>query len=255
MEKLWRLFCHVGNSLDLDDTLATFDRELRGLIEYASISIHLKENGLLTPAYMAGPEFQRLPALEIHRPLRHVAVNGLGELRTAMAVPLDQTGVLAVYRRTLFSQLDLETVMAAAPKLLAAVENALRYRSAAQQAGLGGAGALFQKLDAELARCARQSASLAVLACRIEGASAGREATYQRLRGSCREYDFAGAAGDEFVLVLAGFTPRDFPEKRARIEAMAAASGVSATVSAAFFPDDGKDAEDLLAVASRRLHG
>ena len=254
MEKLWRLFREVGNSLELDKTLAVFDRELKRLVEYSAISIHLREDGALAPAYLAGVEFQKLPALEVYRPIRQEDVRGLADLRAVMAVPLDELGVAAVYRREPFSDGELEVLRQAAGKLLAAVRIAVAYRSAAAQAGLGGAAPLFRRLDAELSRCARESTALAVLACKIEGGREAREAAWSRLRGTCREYDFTAVSGDEFVLVLAGFTPCDLPEKRSRIQAIAAAAGVSARVGAGFFPDDGKDAEDLLAVASRRLH-
>jgi hypothetical protein len=255
VEKLWRLFYHLGNSLGLDETLATFDAELRAVVEFSSISIHLPENGVLAPVYLAGLEFQRLPAFEISRPARDLAVSGFRELKNAMAAPLEQVGgVVAVHGGEPFSDSEFETFTAAVPKLQAALRNVLAYRNAAEQAGLAGAAALFRKLDAELSRCVRESTSLAILACRIDGEREPRDAAWQRLRGSCREYDFAVSSGDELILVLAGFTRRDLPEKQSRIEEIAATVGVSARVGAAFFPEDGKDAEDLLATASRRVH-
>ena len=255
MEKLWRLFRHLGDSLDLDETLATFDHELRAVVEYSSIAIHLRENGCLTPAYLAGLDFQRIPALEVYRPVRQPGLSGFAPLSSMMAAPLEESGVVALYRQKPFADPELNVLTAAASKLVGAARNALAYRAAAMQAGIAGAGALFRKLDSELSRCTRESASLAVLACKIEGAASAREAAWGRLRDTCREYDFAAVSGDEFVLVLAGFTARDLPEKQTRIEAIAAATGVSARVGAAFYPEDGKDSEDLLATASRRLHG
>ncbi len=255
MEKLWRLFCRLGNSLDLDENLAAFDAELQRLVEFSSISIHFRRDGELSPIYLAGPDFQTLPVVEVSRPAPGAGPGGPRRLNHRLAVPLDRLGAVAVYRERPFTAAELEILTAAATKLLAAITNALAYRSAAEQAGIAGAGALFRRLDAELSRCVRESASLAVLACKIDGAAAGREAVWSRLRETCREYDFAAHSGDEFVLVLAGFTPRDLPEKLARINAIVSVwTGISVAVGAAFFPEDGKDAEDLLAAASRRLY-
>jgi hypothetical protein len=61
------------------------------------------------------------------------------------------------------------------------------------------------------------------------------------------------------MLVLIGFHPRDLAEKLARVEEIVACIGVESglplriRIGAAFFPDDGGDAEDLLAIAGQRL--
>jgi hypothetical protein len=175
------------------------------------------------------------------RPVQNLELAGFTESKNAMAAPLEHVGgVAAVYRRKPFSHPEFETFTAAIAKLQAVLRNVLAYRKAAEQAGLAGASALFRKLDAELSRCARESALLAILACTVQGELEARDAAWQRLRGTCREYDFAAATGDELIPVLAGFRPRDLAEKQSRIEAIAEVFGVSARVGAAFFPEDGK---------------
>jgi diguanylate cyclase (GGDEF)-like protein len=84
----------------------------------------------------------------------------------------------------------------------------------------------------------------------------------QGLRESCREYDYvARMGGDEFVLVLPNL-PRELV--RVRMEQIAQmvrdigglceqdALGISC--GEAFYPQDGRDAEDLLAAADRRMY-
>jgi len=41
MERLWELYRDLGLSLDLDETLSTFDRNLASLIPYDTICISL----------------------------------------------------------------------------------------------------------------------------------------------------------------------------------------------------------------------
>lgn len=285
------LFRTLGDSLDLEETLSRFDSELRRLIVYAAISVHLVEEGWLVPAYTAGEEFRTLSALEgrlgdgflgqaaaQRRPV-NCRTEALGRLGTALVVPMEHDGavtaVVALYghpERT-FSEGDLAKLLAVRAKLAASIENARRYQSAQKLAGidrLTGAlntRAMFHQLDAELARARRAGESLAVVECAIDGMDESlpelSRRVYRQLAGSlrqcCREYDSVARPGDSFVLVLAGFTPADLEEKRAQIQmaveevGMRAGLPLSASVGAAFFPEDASDAEGLLAAAAERL--
>jgi len=128
--------------------------------------------------------------------------------------------------------------------------------------------ALFLKLDAELARCRRSHSALAVLVCDVEAAqrlrrrSGALQAVAAGLRRLCREEDCVARMGDRFVLVLDNFAKRHLAEKRRRIEALMAEINSAAgterppvvKMGAAFYPEDGGYAEDLLAVADARMH-
>jgi diguanylate cyclase (GGDEF)-like protein len=205
---------------------------------------------------------------------------GVSPLRSVLAVPLERggelAGVLALYHRDsgAFREDDLGVLLRIRKKLAAAVDNALKYESIQRLAtedpatSLPNERALFLRLDADLARCRRNRGSLAVVVCDVDGAHGmGRRSGVLRavaagLRSVCREDDCVARMGDRFVLVLGAFAESHLPEMRKRIEAFLgdlspAARGKrppAAKVAAAFYPDDGGYAEDLLAVAEARMN-
>jgi len=266
------MFRQLGNSLDLAETLSTLDSELRRLVGYETISVHLVEDGRLTPAYTAGPGFQVLASLELavgEGVLGEVAATGrsvfngspgrLDGLATALAVGIELhgrvTAVLAIYRTGAipFAADDLQLLAALSPKLAVSIDNARRFGRAERAC----ARVLFERLDAEVARTRRMGGRLAVLECTAqtldpEGALAGWIAG--ELRRLCREYDFVACNGNSFVMVLADFAPAGMSEKLARIEAVFQRTGMAAAIGAAFMPEDGEDAEDLLAAAHASAH-
>jgi diguanylate cyclase (GGDEF)-like protein len=295
VQKLCDLLASLGNSLDLENVLSTLDRELRRLVFYDAISLHLMDDARLAPAYAAGHDTaNRLASSEDLDLLirvavgRQPAVNELcrrpGSLDFALVFPVENAtsvvGVLALYRchSQPFSSNDVDLLKLLSVKLSASIENAQKYRLAADSAaadpvtGLANVRWLFQHLDAELARARRGKAELAVLQCSIGGLEESNrlsspvathhafEKVTARIRESCREYDFSARSGDDLVLVLPGFGPSDFAEKRGLIQKIVEETGLSAglplfaTVGAAFFPEDGRDTEDLLAESARRLN-
>jgi len=200
-------------------------------------------------------------------------------LRSAVVAPLEHrgelAGVLALYHgeAAAFRGGDLGVLLHIRSKLAAAVHNALKYESMQRLStedvatSLPNERALFLRLDAELARCRRSQGALGVLVCDVEAAPRLRrrsalQAVAAGLRSLCREEDCVARMGDRFVLVLDSFAECHLAEKRKRIEALmtdlnSAAGGESppvVKVGAAFYPDDGGYADDLLAVADARMH-
>jgi diguanylate cyclase (GGDEF)-like protein/putative nucleotidyltransferase with HDIG domain len=208
-------------------------------------------------------------------------------LRSALAVPLQNAvgiaGAMALYHadRDAFNQDHLRVLLAINPKISLAVENALKYEQAAISATtdalteLPNARPLFLHLDAELARSKRTDQNLVVLVADLDGFKQVNDRfghlegnkvlkrVAAGLQGNCREYDYvARMGGDEFVLVLADLKPDALAEKLKRIEAVVLDAGVSVcgeaivaiSAGAAFYPQDGTDAEGLLAEADRRMY-
>jgi len=208
-------------------------------------------------------------------------------LRSALAIPLENavgiTGVLTLYHlnRDAFTKDHLRVLLALKPKLSLTIENALQYQQVAISAttdgltGLPNARSLFLHLDAELARCQRSGECLAVLVCDLDGfkqvndrfghliGNRVLQSVAAGLQKCCRQYDYvARMGGDEFVLVLPGLTPADLAEKLKAIEELVVGAGVelcgerllNISVGAAFCPENGTDAEGLLAGADRRMY-
>lgn len=203
-------------------------------------------------------------------------------LRSAVSVPLkglDSTiGVMTLYRmdKDSFSSDNLRVLLAIASKTSLAIENALKFRQVETTAttdyltGLPNARSLFLRLDSELARAKRGGEPLAVLVCDLNGFKqindrhghlVGNQvlrAVGGALRDSCREYDYvARMGGDEFVLILPASKREDLRiriAELANIGAQAAVVGLTMSVGEAFYPQDGEDAEQLLAEADRRMY-
>jgi diguanylate cyclase (GGDEF)-like protein len=161
------------------------------------------------------------------------------------------------------------------------VENAVKYQQAEDSAttdyltGLPNARSLFLHLDKEIARCRRTGENLAIMVCDINGFKQVND-SFGHLEGDrllrmfaksvkdvCREYDYvARMGGDEFVIVVPGITPEAAQEKTALFNSMAVAAGlevcgrqqISLSIGISICPDDGADAEQLLAQADHRMY-
>jgi diguanylate cyclase (GGDEF)-like protein len=281
VDRLGALYRNLGNSLELEEVLSTLHRELQRLMAYDALAVLLVDDAGLTPAYAAGAEFRDVAQFQTGS----VGEEAARAVREHRAVTAGQILIFPVeHDREVNAVLllhgggDLDLLEALAPKLAASIANARRYRRVEQLAeadpltGLANVRSLFQRLDAEVARARRSQSTLAVFECSVEGfdrsgilcsQSVTRkvfERVARKLRESCREYDFAARSGDDIVVVLPGFLPENLVEKREQIQRIVEESGVGAglplyaAVGAAFFPDDGADAEDLLAVAAQRAH-
>jgi diguanylate cyclase (GGDEF)-like protein len=208
-------------------------------------------------------------------------------LSSALAVPLEGVagviGVLALYRagRDAFTNDHLRILLAISSKMALAIENALKYQQAESSAttdyltGLPNARSLFLQLERELARCKRDKTSLTIMVSDMDGFKQVNDRFghlegnhvlrlfAQALKQSCREYDYvARMGGDEFVVIAPGLTGDAASNKASQLRDLARRAGVdvcaedilSLSVGQAVYPDDGNDAEELLAEADRRMY-
>src|ERR1700687_1881977 len=208
-------------------------------------------------------------------------------LRSALAVPLEGIagviGVLALYRgeRDAFTSDHLRILLAVSGKMALSIENALKYQQAEDSAttdyltGPPKARPLFLQLDRELARCKRDNSTLTVMVSDMDGFKQINDRFghlegnrvlrlfAQALKETCREYDYvARMGGDEFVVIAPGLSPDAAGKKAEQMRALARQAGtdvcgediLSLSVGRALFPEDGKDAEQLLGEADRRMY-
>jgi putative nucleotidyltransferase with HDIG domain/diguanylate cyclase (GGDEF)-like protein len=199
-------------------------------------------------------------------------------LRSAISVPLQGSasliGVLSLYHegRDAFTKDQLRLLQAIASKLALAIETAARANAGMEPmaSDLPDAATSIRHLDTEFLRCRRLNTPLALILCSIDGlrqvqAERGRTETEllvrnltQAMRDGIRDYDFLGRLGpNEFMLVLPGFSTFAVRAKASKLMQIASGSGagaVSVLAADAICPDDGNDAEELLAAADRRLH-
>ena len=208
-------------------------------------------------------------------------------LRSAISVPLEGlqgvVGVLTLYHneKDSFTSDHLRILLAISSKVALSVENALAFQQAESSATtdylteLPNARSLFLHLDREIARCKRLRTSLAVMVCDLDGFKQINDRFghlegnrvlrlfAKSLQGSCREYDYvARMGGDEFVIVAPGLSPQAAAARGVCLSELASAAGrevcgeeiLSLSLGCAVFPDDGMDAEKLLAEADRRMY-
>jgi diguanylate cyclase (GGDEF)-like protein len=208
-------------------------------------------------------------------------------LLSALAVPLegvnDLVGVLALYKSDAdaFTTDHLRILQAITCKVALSIENALKYLKAESSAttdyltGLPNARSLFMHLDRELARCQRENSTLAVMVCDMDGfkqvndqyghveGDRALKLFAEMLREVSREYDYvARMGGDEFVILAPGMTQDATSTKAALLNTLAQQAGrrvcgkdiLSLSVGTAFYPEDGLDAEQLLAESDKRMY-
>ncbi len=209
-------------------------------------------------------------------------------LRSAVAVPLEGVngvvGVLALYHaeRDAFSKDHLRILLAISAKIGMSIENAIRFRQAESSATtdylttLPNARSLFLQLDSEISRGRRNDVPLAVMVLDLDGFKQVNDrfghlegnkvlhAVAMGLKRACREYDYvARMGGDEFVILLPGAEAHDANLKMAEFRDVVRdisrqmfhqPNVLTVSVGIANFPSDGRDAEELLAEADRRMY-
>jgi diguanylate cyclase (GGDEF)-like protein/putative nucleotidyltransferase with HDIG domain len=208
-------------------------------------------------------------------------------LRSALAVPLNGVngplGVLALYRaeRDAFSKENLRILVAISSKVGMAIENALNHRLVETSittdylTNLPNARSLFLSLDNEVSRSRREGTTLSVLVCDLDGFKqvndryghlAGNKVlrvVAHGLREVCEAHDYvARMGGDEFVMLIPGGDERLLAGRIEQIRKVASLAGeitpepcqLSISAGVATYPQDGADAEELLAEADRRMY-
>ena len=208
-------------------------------------------------------------------------------LRSALAVPLTgvngSLGVLALYRseKDAFSKENLRILVAISSKVALAIENALTHRiidtsiTTDYLTNLPNARALFMALDHELTRAQAAGSGLSVVVCDLDGFKqvndrfghlAGNKVlrvVADKLREGCSKTDYvARMGGDEFVVLVPDSDPVLIDAKIAVMrdavreagESTPEPSHISLSVGVASYPIDGKDAEELLGEADRRMY-
>jgi diguanylate cyclase (GGDEF)-like protein/putative nucleotidyltransferase with HDIG domain len=309
-QTLFELSQDLGASLSLGETLSVFSVKLKRLVPYDSIAIYVVRGDVLVPEHTSGDNFRLFASLKI--PVgqglsgwvaqnRKPIINGnpsvepgylndptrFSTLRSALALPLEGlsgvVGVLALYQAEpdAFTSDHLRILLAVTSKMALAIENALKYQQAENSATtdylteLPNARSLFLELDRELARCKRESTSLTVMVCDMDGFKQINDRFghlegnrvlrlfAQALKQSCREYDYvARMGGDEFVVIAPGLPAEGSAKRADHLRELARQAGqeicqediLSLSVGRAVYPEDGLDAEGLLAEADRRMY-
>jgi diguanylate cyclase (GGDEF)-like protein/putative nucleotidyltransferase with HDIG domain len=209
------------------------------------------------------------------------------KLRSAISVPLEGlqgvVGVMTLYHseQDVYTSDHLRILMAISSKVALSVENALAFQVAESSATtdflteLPNARSLFLHLDREIARARRLNNEVTVMVCDLNGFKQINDRfghlegnrilkLFARgLQASCREYDYvARMGGDEFVMIAPGLSMAAAVERGRSLNEMSTAAGrevcgedlISLSMGWAIFPNDGTDAEKLLAEADRRMY-
>ena len=207
-------------------------------------------------------------------------------LRSALAIPLPSQegvmGVLTLYslHREAFTADHNRLLLAIAPKAAHAIGNSLRFERAENAAdtdeltGLANARRLISHLSGQASRSARNGGSFAVLMMDLDGFKQANDrfghlagnrilqAIGRHLRKNTRAGDVvARIGGDEFVVVMTQ-PPEKVSEYIGQLDHIASRlqneiqcdAAVSISVGMARYPEDGPDAETLLARADERMY-
>jgi diguanylate cyclase (GGDEF)-like protein/putative nucleotidyltransferase with HDIG domain len=207
--------------------------------------------------------------------------------RSALSVPLPGlqgvVGALTLYHRDAgaFSNDHMRVLMAVSSKAGLTIESALRFAQVQETAatdgltGLLNMRMLFQRLEAGLQDATRRGGRLAILVADLDtfkkindqfGHMTGNvilRETAKVLKQACRKRDsVARMGGDEFVLLLEDAEPPYIDGRIADLDRRVADAGrrvcgaefLRLSAGAAFFPEDGRNAEDLLGKADARMY-
>ena len=299
----------LGNSLNVEETLALLAVRVNKIVEHDAIAFYQVQGQKLMPRYVKGESFRLFSSLEI--PVGQglsgwVAENNLPilngnpavesgylndprlvtSLRSAVSVPVrsgERTiGVLTLYSlgAAAFTADHRRILLAIAPRAGQAIENALRFETAANAAdtdeltGLVNSRFLFSHLQQRIAAGTRSADSFAVILLDLDGFKSANDqhghlagnrilqAASSALRRSCRGGDIvARLGGDEFVIVLgdpgenAGATIARMEEAMQTIGAEAKCEAkITFSAGVAHYPVDGLEADALVSKADERMY-
>lgn len=299
-KRLTKLATRIGESLSMEQTQEMLHRLLRELLEFDAMAVFVRHAGVYRVEFAAGDNRGMLMDLEaamgegltgwVARQ-NQAMVNGNPAvdrgfscdpdkpLEAALAVPLcgrgDVIAVLNLYRkeRDAFRGEDLRILSAVAPRIAAAIENAMAYRQAERLAEVDSTTQLLsergleKRVKAEVARSLRSQSPFAVTLIRLKGPAfpEGQQAEAQVLaglgrvfQGACREYDSLGYVEPSgFMFLLSGMRPQDLPAKlemvaRAAKVTLGGETPVTVEAGSSFYPEDGVSARQLMKLARRR---
>ena len=208
-------------------------------------------------------------------------------LRSAISIPLHGVGniigALTLYHaeNDAFSRDHLRVLLAIGSKCGIAIENAVKFRTVQNTAStdaltnLPNARSLFLHLDKELHRCELAGETLSVLVLDLDGFKSVNDRfghlegnkllqlIAEGLKSLLRGTDYvARMGGDEFVIVLPKAKANIVEERIRQFSTMVIEQGkiltgqdvVALSVGQAGYPNDGTNAEELLAEADRRMY-
>jgi len=309
MRAIADLAVDLSKPLLLENILSILADRLKQLVPYDCLALYVRERSVLKARYTSGLNSQTFASLEI--PVGQglsgwvvengkAIINGnpavepgyvdasgpLGALNSALSIPLgdgvDQfSGVLTLYRceKDAYSADHLRVLLAIKGDIAKAVDGALRFQKARQEAGsdeltgLPGKPALLAYLQDGFVT---QRKPAAVLLCDIDefrrvnelfGRPTGNELlklAANILRTNSRSGDYvARVGGDEFVLLLAAARHEELAAKIESLDRLVAnacrglcgeeSSGLA--VGVACFPENGADADSMIAFAEQALAG
>ena len=304
------LIRELGNTLSLGEMLSVLSSRLTQLIPCDAIAVYELRDTFLIPVYVDGRDRILLSSLRIplsqglsgwvaenHRPILNgnpsVELGYLNDpskftlLRSALSVPLAGlegiVGVLSLYSADAdgFTPDHLRILSGISSKIGLSYENALKYRALEESAttdyltGLNNSRALFDRVNQELSRCAREHLPLTLVVCDLDrfkevndrfGHKVGNSVLQEFAKGLsniCRNYDMAARfGGDEFVLLLPGSAASTTSDKLLALSTLASDVGrsvcgesfMSASVGVASWPEDGATCDELLVAADLRLY-
>src|SRR5581483_1443828 len=192
----------LGSSLDLDETLARVEQNLKIMIPHQAFAVFIRRANNLVAEFTVGANQDLISYMEVPMGAgmtgwvaenSNPVVNGNpavdpgflsgpdGRLLSALAVPLEGSqgvlGVIVLYstEKDAFTHDHLRMLWGVTPKIGSAVENALKYREADKRANidlltaLPNARLITEALETELARARRLKQPLAVMFCEADG--------------------------------------------------------------------------------------
>ena len=282
-----------ASDMELAEFCALLSIRLKRTVPHDSFVLWLVRSGALDPVFVQGNDHRLLSSLcipmgqglsgwvvENRKPI----INGNpcvesgylndpdlpGTLGSALAVPLEGSagviGALTLYQdqRDGFTKDHLPILLALAPRIAAAVEQ-FAPRTTTARSGSDGhtdAAALLRHIEKEIIRARRLNLPVGVVICSLEGAthgSAETESAVRVLTGVLTEgrhdcESVARMSDWEFALVISGVASQAIGNRVARLTRTPfPRTDLRVAAASALFPDDGKEAAQLLATAEQRL--